>query len=597
MPENSNTKFYNYRSIAIVIGLAIFIAGTWFGLSSELSAHARLAFIVFGLAVGGWIFTKINGTYIALAAAITFTVVGVDEPDEFFEALGDSTVWLLLAAFIISAGVQASGLTNRLTGALIGRAKNVNQLFYLITGALILTAFVIPATSGRAALMIPVFIAISAAINDERITKALALLFPTIILLSAVASLIGAGAHLVTAEILWKMGGEQIGFAEWFMLGFPFAVVSCVVSTFVILRIFLNREERSKKLTLSADELPTKHDEKKNGYAERFVVALIGVLILLWLTQSLHGFSNSLVAVVGALVIAMPKFGVIGYKEALKSVNWNLLLFMAATLELGEALIESKAAEWLVQKLFSVLQGGWTSSSIVVVSVITLVSLLSHLFITSRTARASVLIPLIILLAVSLGYNPTTMAFLSTAAAGYCLTLTVSAKPVSMFNQIDGISTYEGRDLFRLSKYLLPIHFVLLLFFAFLVWPSMGLTLVKQDQTIAPHAPNWYENISRDPQKSAPNVETDPRPAATPWAIFGDYKNEENRRRLIQPEQKEAPPVETPPAATPPVEIIPEATSTPSPTPAMRKSTPARKPVPRRTPVRNTGDDDDDDDG
>lgn len=569
------------RSVLKIASMFVFTLVIWFGLSAALTSHARLAFIIFGYAVAGWVFTKINGTYVALAAAISFTLVGIDEPDEFFEALGDSTVWLLLAAFIIAAGIAATGMANRLTSALIGRAKNVNQLFYLITAALIATAFVIPATSGRAALMIPVFLALSSVIDDKRITKALALLFPTIILLSAVASLIGAGAHLVTAEILWKMGGEQIGFAEWLMLGLPFALISCLISTFVILRIFLNAEERGRKLTLamSADDVSSKDPFTRS---EKTVIAIVGVLILLWLTQGTHGINNTIVAVVGALIVTAPGVGVIDFKTSLKSVNWNLLLFMAATLELGEALIESKAAEWLIQKLFGMFQGGWTSSSFVVISTVAIISLLSHLFITSRTARASVLIPLIVLLAVSLGYNPTTLAFLATAAAGYCLTLPVSAKPVSMFNQIEGVDTYEAADLFRLSKYLLPVHFLILVLFAYFVWPQIGLSVRKEPLETPPQSPVWYQNVPHDADL-LPAGGALPQTAPTPWAVFGDYSSEENRRRL----RGESLVPEIPVAPEPTPEATPSVTPTPSP-----KRTPQR-----RRPARPVVDDDDDDDG
>jgi solute carrier family 13 (sodium-dependent dicarboxylate transporter), member 2/3/5 len=227
-----------------VLSVAL-VAGVWFG-PDGLELHARLALITFGLAVLCWTLTDLNDTYVALAAALVFALSGVDQPDEFFEALGDSSIWLLLAAFIIAAGVKASGLSQRLTLAVAARARSVTQLFVALTGVLIATAFVIPATSGRAALMLPIYVALSATIADRRINRALALLFPTIILLSAVASLIGAGAHLVTVDILAKMGGERIGFAEWLLLGLPFALVSCSLSLAIIMRLFLTPEERRR---------------------------------------------------------------------------------------------------------------------------------------------------------------------------------------------------------------------------------------------------------------------------------------------------------------------------------------------------------------
>lgn len=486
---NVAAQGWRYQSWLVVSLILLVVIGVWFGLD-ELNTHARLAFITFGLAVIGWAFTKINDTYIAMAAAITLAAVGVDQPEEFFAALGDATIWLLLASFVIAAAVKVSGLSQRLTVFVAARTRSVNQLFYGLTAVLMLTAFVIPATSGRAALMLPIFAALSAGISNKRIVRALALLFPTIILLSAVASLLGAGAHLVTAEILLHMTGEQIGFGRWLQLGLPFALISCFGSMWMILRLFLTREERGQRLALNAEELTADSGSRVPAHSsltlkEWYVIGVVALLMLLWSTESWHGLNNAIVAVLGALAVTAPRFGAISFKDGIKGVEWNLVLFMAATLKLGEALIDSGGAQWLVTGVFATLQNRAINSPYVIIAAVAILSLLSHLIITSRTARSSVLIPLVVLFAASLGLNPTLLAFLSTAAAGFCLTLPVCAKPAMMFSQAEG-TTYDARDLLKLSGWLLPLHFILLLIFAFWVWPNMGLTLERKTTTPVP---------------------------------------------------------------------------------------------------------------
>ncbi len=509
--EHSGWPFQrHYRLIAVSLAAVVITAAIWFGLP-ELKVEARLAFITFSLALLGWCFTTINDTYIALVAAIIPSVIGTGAPNEFFEALGDSMIWLLFAAFIIAAAVNASGLSRRLTMAVVTRAHSVNQLFYTLNAAIIATAFVIPSTSGRAALMLPIFIALSTTIGDARITKALALLFPTVILLSAVASLIGAGAHLVTADILLQMTGQRIGFWEWMLWGLPFALVSCFLSTWLILRLFLKKEERRKPLQFSVTQLE-KPDDRSDPKAfsravlahpatcmealvsrqagmpgatthrtwascsaqECYMLILVVALVTLWATEPLHGINNAIVAIVGALFATAPRFGMFSFMEAIKKVEWSLLIFLAATMEISESLIESGGAKWLMDHLFMMLQSGASVSAWFVVSIVTAVSLLSHLLINSRTARSSVLVPLVVMLGLSLGYQPAGLAFISTAAAGFCLTLMVSAKPVSIFGQIE-TPTYSAQDLLRLSSVLLPVHFILLVVFAFFVWPYLGL--------------------------------------------------------------------------------------------------------------------------
>ncbi|NJK45239.1 MAG: SLC13 family permease, partial [Pleurocapsa sp. SU_196_0] len=112
-----------------------FTAAILFG--TELPHDARAALLIFGLAVIGWVFTKINDTYIALGAAIALTLSGVQSSEALFSSLGDSMIWLLLAAFIVAAAVKASGLANRIAALVAARTRTVTGLFYAMTGVIL----------------------------------------------------------------------------------------------------------------------------------------------------------------------------------------------------------------------------------------------------------------------------------------------------------------------------------------------------------------------------------------------------------------------------------------------------------------------------
>jgi anion transporter len=495
--------------LVILLSLLLGVAGIWYGIS-DLSIHARLAFSVLLLAVVGWIFTDINDAYIALTAALVFTLTGFTAPEEFFATFGDSTIWLMLASFIVAEAVATVGLSRRLTSFVALRSHSVTQLFYLLTAVLLVTAFVIPATSGRAALMLPVFLALRLALEDAKISRALALLFPTIILLSAIASLLGAGAHLVTVEIVRRLTGENIDFTHWLAWGLPFALVSCFGSTWVILHLFLNRQQRRHALQLSTLPTTSFADAPNDALmssslsrAEWYVLGVVVTLVGLWSSEAWHGLNATVVALLGALAVTAPRWGVISFKTGVSRVDWQLLLFLAATLELSDAFIASGGAQWLMHGAFQALQGSFVSSALFLIAAISSLSLLSHLLITSRTARSSVLIPLVVVLGMSLGYNPTALAFLSTAAAGFCLTLPVSAKPVVIFSQLDG-PTYRPRDLLRLSSVLLPLHLGLLLAFAFVIWPALGLPLKQTTLPTPASVTRGYSFASPAPHSALP---------------------------------------------------------------------------------------------
>ncbi|WP_164904789.1 SLC13 family permease [Streptomyces cyaneus] len=442
-----------------------------------LGADARLTLAVFALATCAWIATPVDDTYIALGAGLALTVTGVITSDTLFGTLGDSTVWLLICAFVLAAAVTRTGLAGRAAAFLVGGARTVRQLVHLTTAALVVTAFAVPATSGRAALALPVFLALAKALADRRrLVVMLALLFPTVILLSAVATLIGAGAHLITVSVLWQETGDRIGFTEWLLLGLPLAVASSHLAAEAVLLTTTRRTDRKGAVHITPEQIQEHSDHPVTGpwsQAEKRCALLLGTVVLLWCSEPLHRVPPAVVALIGAVVAASPALGTVHLKDALKTVPWSLLLFMAATMAMGVALADSGAAKWLVDGL----PGG--VSPVVFLIVVIAISTAAHLVLQSRSARSSVLVPLVVAAAVGAGVNPVAAALASTAAAGFCHTLPASAKPVTLFSDIPGTPTYTPRDLLRLSAVLAPLTAALVLLFVVAVWPLLGVPVTR----------------------------------------------------------------------------------------------------------------------
>ena len=447
--------------------------------SGGVSTDARVTIVVFVAALWAWAFTSLDDTYVALGAASVLVLLGVVETDDFFATLGDDTIWLVVAAFVIAAGVTTSGLATRATAWLVIAARTPRQLVHLLTAAIVVTTFAVPSTSGRAALLVPVFVALAAVLGQERrrLTHALALLFPTVVLLSAVGSLLGAGAHLVASQVVQTATGTGFDFSRWLLLGLPLAVVSSHLAAEIVLWMFTRCADRSEPVSIGIDELAAQSRTPMTGPLsthEGRAVIILSCVVLLWCTAPLHGVHPAMVALVGALVTTSPRYGSTTLKKTLATVPWSLLLFMAATLALGTALITSGAADWVARGAFDALG---VSSPVGFLVVVVLVSAASHLLIQSRSARAAVLVPIVVALAPAMGVSAAAIAFASTAAAGFCQTLPSSAKPVALFATLDGAPTYTPADLRRLSLALGPMLVGLVIAFALTVWPLLGLPL------------------------------------------------------------------------------------------------------------------------
>ncbi|SMD17519.1 SLC13 family permease [Kibdelosporangium aridum] len=430
-----------------------------------MASPAVLTLVIFAITIIAWMIGRLDDTFVGLLAALALLFVGVIEREDLFGALGGDTIWLLIAAFVIAQGLAATGLPEKVGAILIAKARSVRQLAHLVTAGLVLTALAVPATSGRAALALPVFMALAEVLKQRpRVVRALALLIPSVILLSAIATLIGAGAHLITSQLLAGLTGTGIGFGHWLLLGLPFAVISSHLCAEIVVLLMTKRTDRRERLPR------VQLDKEPFTAAQKRVTVVLGVVIALWCT----GFLNpAIVALVGAVVITSPKIGTIGMSAALAKVPWSLLLFMASTAVIGNALSTSGAADWLGRAAF----GSATGNAVVLLITVVVVSAAAHLVLQSRSARSAVLVPLVIPMALATGMNPAALAFASTAAAGFCHTLPSSAKPVAMFASAEDVPTYRKRDLVRLSCVLGPLVVALVVAFALFVWPMLGLPM------------------------------------------------------------------------------------------------------------------------
>ncbi|KAA9384284.1 hypothetical protein F4V89_05275 [Neorhizobium galegae] len=459
------------KQIVAVIVLA-FSAILIFLAIDGLTMNMRLTLAVFVATITAWTILDLPDTPVALAGAALLPVVGAIDEDVLYRSLGNDIVWLMLAAFVVAGVLRQVGVIEQIIRRLLARLATVQGLFWTVTLLIFATAFIIPSTSARAAMLAPVYLGLAAAIDNARINRALALLFPSVILLSAGASLIGAGAHLVAAGMMERLSGQSPDFLHWIALAGPFSLLCSLLACAVLLRFFLTREERAMTIAPQGErDMPTSLTRQ-----QWTVLAITGAMILLFAAQPLHGIGMPLIGIAAALLLATERISGLALKAALKGVEWNLLLFLAGTLVIGEALIETGTANVLAERVVGLAGSSIAAWPALVIGFAAVAATLSHLAITSRTARATVLIPALALPLAALGVDPLNLVMVVTLASGFCQTLVISAKPVALFGAMDPPPFGQG-DLLRLAMMLVVPFMVLLVVFATLVWPLQGLPL------------------------------------------------------------------------------------------------------------------------
>jgi solute carrier family 13 (sodium-dependent dicarboxylate transporter), member 2/3/5 len=456
--------------------LALLSAWALWTQPEALGAEARVALIVTVLAMIGWTLTKIPESIVALGAAMALVLTGTVGEDRLFATLGSDLVWLLLAAFIIAAVIKDAGLAERMVAPLTARRPRFAGFAFALAAGVALTALVLPSTSGRAALLLPVFLALLPLLPDARLARALALIFPTVILLSAGGSLIGAGAHLIAVEAMVATGAPRLDYLDWLMLGGPLAVLASAAGVALILALFVPRGLWTARMAASDPAGPRTAQQSR-------ILAVIVVLVALWLSEAWHGLGMSLVAMMGALVLLTRPFTNRKTKEVFRAVDMELILYMAATMLIAQAMTTTGADDWLAAQAMSALPPALLASSTGVVIGMSVIAVLAHLAIASRSARAAILIPAVALPMAGLGQDATLMILIAVMGTGFCQTLMSSAKPVAIYGLREEAG-FSQADLLRLALPLGVVKAGLLVAFALFVWPKQ----ILSPNTSAPEA-------------------------------------------------------------------------------------------------------------
>jgi di/tricarboxylate transporter len=437
---------------------------------AALGARAALALGLFAVATAAWVVLEVDDTAVALATALAMVATGLVPARVLYDALGHELVWLVLSGFLLAAVLEQTGVSQSLVLRGLGQPRHLLALMRRITLLVALTALLIPSTSARAVLLLPAFLVVARALPGPRQVRAVALLFPSVILLSAGGSLTGAGAHLVVLDMLGRLGHRQPDYLGWLWIAAPMSLLACMLACELMARLFLSRAERKEPVDLPARS-PAPWAAAQVRVALLTLATLVGFATTAW-----HGADPAVVALASAVLATSPGFSGADLRTALKRVEWSLLLFMAATLAMGHAMLDSGAAKLLGHWAVGLLPTG--TPRVGIVAMAAALAVWSHLFVTSRTARATVLLPTVVLPLAATGVDAALLAFVAVLGSGFCHSFASSAKPLAVFAQA-GVPTFAAQDLLRMSLWLGPVVWALLLFFALVVWPWQGLSWAR----------------------------------------------------------------------------------------------------------------------
>jgi di/tricarboxylate transporter len=212
-------------------------------------SDATLSLLILAGTVGLFIWNRLPVGLVAIISALTLYATGLVDADGAVAGFGEPIIVFIAGLFIVSEGLDASGVTGWAGQALVRHVgtRRASLLLGLMALAALLGAFVTP--NGAAAALLPVTVV---AARRAGLVPA-ALLMPVAFAASAGALFVlsGSTVNVIASDALDERTGEGFGFFEFGLIGLPLALVTIAVCLAASRRLLPLREPEEASADLS----------------------------------------------------------------------------------------------------------------------------------------------------------------------------------------------------------------------------------------------------------------------------------------------------------------------------------------------------------
>lgn len=370
----------------------------------------------------------------------------------FLSVLANPIIILFLAGFMLAEGAVKYNLDRSLTRMLLRPfgSKPSSILFGLMLVTGMLSAFM--SNTATTAMMMTVVIPIVAKLDiKDPFRVALALSIPIAANVGGIATPIGTPPNAVVLASLGA-NGIPITFTSWVIMALPLAAVMLGISWWLLLRMYPVHVDQIQLDIKGAGKSDTKSTT---------LYIVFGGTVILWMSESLHGFPTGLISMVPIALLTMT--GVLS-KDDIRKLPWEVLWLVAGGLALGMSLNQTGLSDWMIG---SVEWGRFSPLALLVV--FALVSLLLA-NVLSHTVTATLLMPLAVSLATGVNSELGLVVVGVTIAVSTSLSMML---PISTPPNAIAISTglVQTKDLVKVGALIAVIGLIFILLLAVFYWP------------------------------------------------------------------------------------------------------------------------------
>lgn len=414
----------------------ILSGSTWGNLPEGLSGDAAKVLAVAVLMAAWWMTEAVPIPVTALLPVVLFPVLGILPSAEAARPYANHIIYLFLGGFILAKAMERWGLQLRIALHVVRWVGTGPSR--LVLGFMVATAGLSMWVSNTATamLMLPVGIAVISKVAPGSREEAPSPFATSLMLGIAYAASIGGVATIIgTPPNTFLVGyaeqelHQHIGFLEWMAFGLPLSLVFLVGGWLLLTRVLFRSGELRGGGRVIEEELqrlgPITRDEV--GVAVVFVAVAAGWVVRGFMETEF--IADATIAMAGAIALFLipssksePAF-LMDWRTAV-SIPWGVLVLFGGGLALARGVSQTGLDDWLALQATSLGSAGLVALLVVVVLGSTFLTEL-----TSNTATASLLVPLMAATALALGFHPFGLMVAAAVATSYAFMLPVATPP------------------------------------------------------------------------------------------------------------------------------------------------------------------------
>lgn len=418
------------------------------------------------MTVIAWATEAVNKTYACIFLLLVFISFGQTGPKEILSFIWSDTLLLIVTTTLLSVGIMKTGLVHQYVAKLLHRSSHSKLklllLPYLFGIALV---FLIPQAFARVIIIGAIFNQLLKATNPQEEKAKQFLIFNGFLAITMTYMFFSNG-DIVLNQAAINFAGEAVrqslNFGAWFKLMAVPTFISCVLVVMTTALVF-KRELAEFKVEMIVDQ--QQNDTSANSTGNRLAILMMGLIIIMWMTEGVHHISPWIPALIG--VVGMFGLGILTPAD-LKSVNPHFLIFLMTVFSIGKVLGQAGITAIIFEKLKLLIP---QANSAIYLLGIALIIMILHMCIGSSVATMSVVLPILIPLTLSQGYRAEIVTLMT-----YIIVNIHFLLPFHHATMMIGTAKqyYPDKYMLRLGSVMTVLTFILLGVIFFQWWHIIG---------------------------------------------------------------------------------------------------------------------------